>query len=86
MTEMGGWFAPETMRLVGMALVHFLWQGAAIAAVAPPLLRPAGHLVVEIGAGQQAAVTELFAANGLVSAEARHDLSGIPRALAATVR
>ncbi|MEQ1353942.1 MAG: M56 family metallopeptidase [Candidatus Acidiferrum sp.] len=34
MTSVGGWFAPETMRLVGMALLHFLWQGAAIAAVA----------------------------------------------------
>lgn len=34
MTSAGGWFAPETMRLVGMALLHFLWQGAAIAAVA----------------------------------------------------
>lgn len=34
MTGLGGWFAPETMRLVGMALLHFLWQGAAIAAVA----------------------------------------------------
>lgn len=58
----------------------------AIVAVAPRLLRPAGHLVVEIGAGQQAAVTELFAANGLVLTETRHDLSGIPRALAATAR
>jgi beta-lactamase regulating signal transducer with metallopeptidase domain/uncharacterized protein YnzC (UPF0291/DUF896 family) len=34
MTGMGGWASPETMRLVGMALLHFLWQGAAIAAVA----------------------------------------------------
>ena len=34
MTGMGGWIAPVTMRLVGMALLHFLWQGAAIAAVA----------------------------------------------------
>src|SRR5450432_3896600 len=34
MTGMSGWANPETMRLVGMALLHFLWQGAAIAAVA----------------------------------------------------
>lgn len=34
MTGMGGWASPETMRLVGMALLHFLWQGAAIAAAA----------------------------------------------------
>jgi beta-lactamase regulating signal transducer with metallopeptidase domain len=34
MTSVGGWASAETMRLVGMALLHFLWQGAAIAAVA----------------------------------------------------
>src|SRR5450432_2810097 len=34
MTGMSGWASPETMRLVGMSLLHFLWQGAAIAAVA----------------------------------------------------
>ena len=27
------WMSPETMRLVGMSLIHFLWQGAAIAAL-----------------------------------------------------
>jgi beta-lactamase regulating signal transducer with metallopeptidase domain/uncharacterized protein YnzC (UPF0291/DUF896 family) len=34
MTGISGWASPETMRLVGMSLLHFLWQGAAIAAVA----------------------------------------------------
>ena len=57
-----------------------------IATVAPRLLHHAGHLVVEIGAGQEAPVSELFAQNGLVITDVRHDLSGIPRALAATVR
>ena len=55
----------------------------AIAADAPRLLKPGGHLVVEIGAGQERAVNGLFAARGLAIAETRHDLSGIPRALAA---
>jgi release factor glutamine methyltransferase len=54
-----------------------------IAAVAPRLLVQGGHLVVEIGAGQDASVTELFAARGLAITRARHDLSGIARALAA---
>jgi release factor glutamine methyltransferase len=58
----------------------------AISALAPHLLRSAGHLVVEIGAGQEGAVRELFTHTGLVIAECRHDLSGIPRALAATMR
>jgi release factor glutamine methyltransferase len=57
-----------------------------IAAIAPRLLRPAGRLVVEIGAGQENAVSELFAHNGLAITAARHDLSGILRALAATMR
>jgi release factor glutamine methyltransferase len=42
-----------------------------------------GHLVVEIGAGQQVDVGRVFAARGLAVAAARHDLSGQVRALAA---
>jgi release factor glutamine methyltransferase len=56
-----------------------------IAGIACGLLRPNGHLVVEIGAGQQTAVSELFTHSGLALAAVRNDLSGIPRALAATV-
>jgi release factor glutamine methyltransferase len=55
----------------------------AITADAPRLLRPAGFLVVEIGAGQEHTVSELFAAAGLAIAGTRHDLSGIVRAIAA---
>jgi release factor glutamine methyltransferase len=55
----------------------------AIADIAPRLLAPGGHLVVEIGAGQEHAVAELFAAQGLAIIAARPDLSGIVRALAA---
>lgn len=54
-----------------------------IAAGAPRLLASAGRLVVEIGAGQESAVSGLFAARGLAIAATRHDLSGIARALAA---
>lgn len=46
-------------------------------------LAPGGHLVVEIGAGQQRAVEFLFAEKGLAIAAVRHDLSGIARAVAA---
>jgi release factor glutamine methyltransferase len=55
----------------------------AIAAGVPRLLKPAGHLVVEIGAGQQDQVGDLFAAAGLAIAGTRHDLSGTARAIAA---
>ena len=34
MREFAGWVNAETMRLIGMALLHFLWQGVAIAAAA----------------------------------------------------
>ena len=54
-----------------------------IAADAPRLLAPGGHLVAEIGAGQQKDVEFLFTKSGLVIAAARHDLSGIMRAIAA---
>lgn len=55
----------------------------AIAAAAPALLGPGGALIVELGAGQSQAVSELFAAGGLVPLPPRPDLSGIPRALVA---
>jgi beta-lactamase regulating signal transducer with metallopeptidase domain len=34
MREIIGWLSPEVMRLVGLALLHFLWQGLALAALA----------------------------------------------------
>ena len=57
-----------------------------IAAIARHLLVPAGHLVVEIGAGQESAVRELFVQSGLAISAAHHDLSGTPRVLSATGR
>jgi len=56
----------------------------AIAAAAPPLLKPDGALVVELGAGQTQAVTMLFLQAGLAPSPPRHDLHGQPRALFAT--
>lgn len=56
----------------------------AIAADAKRLLAPGGMLVVELGAGQEDAVTRLFTQAGLaVPAPARKDLGGIARALLA---
>lgn len=55
----------------------------AIAVAAPALLAPGGALMVELGAGQAAAVAALFAAGGLVPGAPRHDLRGVPRALCA---
>jgi release factor glutamine methyltransferase len=57
----------------------------AIAADARRLIKPLGHLVLELGAGQQDAVTELLLNAGLLPASARPDLNGIPRALTASV-
>lgn len=56
-----------------------------IAKQTPRLLRPHGHLVVELGRGQEPAVAALFRAAGLTPSPARPDLSGIPRALQARV-
>lgn len=53
-----------------------------IAADSPRLLKSSGRLVVEIGAGQAAAVTSIFEAAGLDrAAPPRPDLAGTPRAL-----
>ena len=73
-------------RVLEGAFADGLAAYRAIAAIAPRLLRAGGHLVVEIGVGQERAVGELFTANGLAIAVVRHDLLGIPRVLAATVR
>jgi release factor glutamine methyltransferase len=56
----------------------------AIADAAPALLKPAGALIVELGAGQAQAVTDLFTAAGLAAPPPRADLQGVPRALIAT--
>jgi release factor glutamine methyltransferase len=55
----------------------------AIAATIPPLLKPTGALVVELGAGQAGAVGALFSQAGLAPAHLRTDLQGKQRALVA---
>jgi release factor glutamine methyltransferase len=54
----------------------------AILADARRLLKPGGHLVLEIGAGQGADVTAMAAGHGLTAAGTRDDLGGHRRALA----
>jgi release factor glutamine methyltransferase len=55
----------------------------AIAGQARNLLGPGGHLVVEIGVGQETAVAAIFQTAGLTPLPAQPDLAGIPRALPA---
>jgi release factor glutamine methyltransferase len=57
----------------------------AIAAQVPPRLRPGGRFIVELGAGQEAAVAALFTKAGLRVRAARKDLAGTPRALAGII-
>ncbi len=56
----------------------------AIVVEAHRLLAPGGRLIVETGAGQEAAVAALFSNAGLRTTAARKDLAGIPRALSIT--
>ena len=53
-----------------------------IAADTHRLLAPGGHLVVELGYGQETLVTTLMRAQGLVTMPARTDIGGVPRVLA----
>lgn len=55
----------------------------AIASQAIHLLAPGGRLIVELGAGQEPAVRDLFSKAGLTVSGVRADLAGIPRALTA---
>jgi release factor glutamine methyltransferase len=57
----------------------------AIVAQTPQWLAPAGHLVVELGAGQQQAVAALCTKAGLMVTGVRKDLAGIARALTAVL-
>lgn len=56
---------------------------ADLAPVAFRLLRPAGHLVLEMGSGQSARVGQLLADAGFSEIDIRADLRGIPRVLVA---
>jgi release factor glutamine methyltransferase len=80
--------APEVRRDPRRALdggVDGLDAYRTIAGQATRLLKPDGTLVVELGFGQQPAVTALFHAAGLAPQAVRPDLAGIPRALPARV-
>jgi release factor glutamine methyltransferase len=57
----------------------------AVAADAHRLLAPGGHLVFELGFGQQDVVTALIGVQGLETVSVRSDLSGTPRALSLRV-
>ena len=51
---------------------------------APPLLRPGGHLIMELGCGQAEAVAYLARQRGAFnSVECRNDAAGIERVLIA---
>jgi release factor glutamine methyltransferase len=55
----------------------------AISAQAPRILAPGGLIIVELGKGQESAVRTIMVNAGLAPGEARPDLAGVPRALAA---
>jgi release factor glutamine methyltransferase len=56
----------------------------AIATETERLLAPGGRLIVELGAGQEPSVRDLFTMAGMTIIAARDDLAGIPRALSAS--
>jgi len=41
MTAVAHWFSPDVLRTLGLSLLHFLWQGAALAALAAALIAAA---------------------------------------------
>jgi release factor glutamine methyltransferase len=77
--------APEVARFEPRSALDGGVDGlAAYRALAPaigPLLAPAGIAVIEVGAGQAQAVTEITGESGLALRTIRHDLSGVDRCL-----
>ena len=57
----------------------------ALAELARRLLKPGGHIIVEVGAGQGSFVINLFLEKGLVDVEVFPDLAGIPRVVKGAV-
>jgi len=57
-----------------------------LAPMAARAVRPGGHVLVEIGAGQQGAATGILIDAGFGPAESIPDLQGIPRVLATSLR
>ncbi|MDO8840612.1 MAG: peptide chain release factor N(5)-glutamine methyltransferase [Parvibaculum sp.] len=55
----------------------------ALALALPPVLKPGGHAVIELGIGQAAAVAALFEAAGFATTRTVADLAGVPRVLVA---
>jgi release factor glutamine methyltransferase len=53
----------------------------ALARDAPRLLKPGGHLVVELGAGTERDVAAIFSHDGMAAGASRPDLAGVARAL-----
>jgi release factor glutamine methyltransferase len=77
---------PETRHEPEGALVAGPDGLAAYRAIAAPVLaalRPHGLLVLEIGAGQAAAIGAILGAAGFTGITCRHDLAGLPRAVLA---
>src|SRR5260370_5207919 len=54
MSNFANWISPEVLRTLGWTLLHFLWQGAALAAVfavaAAVFRRAAARYAVAVGA------------------------------------
>jgi len=52
MTNLTNWVSPSLLEALGWALVHFLWQGAALAALAASLMaalqRPAARYLIGV--------------------------------------
>src|SRR5215475_12740883 len=61
MNAISQWFAPDVLRNLGLSLSHFVWQGAAIAAVAAGAIAMARKASARYAIGV-AALAAMFAA------------------------
>jgi beta-lactamase regulating signal transducer with metallopeptidase domain len=86
MTTLADWLSPQTMHALGWALLHFLWQGAALAALAATAMAAGRNASARYFIGMSGLVLMLAApvATFFVEIAAAHPPSAQPAAYVAS--
>jgi beta-lactamase regulating signal transducer with metallopeptidase domain len=84
MTLLAAWLAPVTMRLLALALLHFLWQGAALAALAYVVMALCRNATTRYAVGVGALVL-MFAAPVSTFLIFHAQEQGMPQAISAGI-
>ena len=81
MTHLAEWLSPVSLRLLALALLHFLWQGAALAALAFLLMETCRGVAARYAVGVGALVLMLAAPLGTFLFLERQEQGNLPAVL-----